>query len=79
MFNVTIINGKKSLIRISILIITIILLFLITELQNSFKTNEILEINISEKLTKCLSYEVPAMESTYYQANNIIKKMEKKK
>ena len=73
MFNVTIINVKKSLIRIAVLIIIIITVFLVTKVLTRFKSNEILQINISEKLIKCLSSEIPAMESTYYKFNNTIK------
>ena len=73
MFNVTVINAKKSLIRILILVIIISTGFLVTKIVTKFKTNEILQINISERLIKCLNSEIPAMESIYYQANNIIK------
>jgi len=73
MFNVTVINAKKSLIRIGILIVTIVTLFFATKMVTKFRTNEILQINISEQLIKCLNSEIPAMESTYYQANNVIK------
>lgn len=73
MFNVTVINAKKSLIRIAILISIIVTVYGITKIVTKFKTSEILQINISEQLIKCLNSEIPAMESTYYQANNIIK------
>ena len=73
MFNVTVINAKKSLIRIAILIVTIVTVFFATKMVTRFKTNEILQINISEQLIKCLNSEIPAMESTYYLANNMIK------
>ena len=73
MFNVTVINAKKSLIRIAILIVTIVAVFFTTKIVTKFRASEILQINISEKLIKCLNSEIPAMESTYYQANNIIK------
>lgn len=73
MFNVTVINIKKSLIKIALLICIIFIGFTITQIVTKFRTNEILQINISEQLVKCLSIEIPAMESTYYQANNIIK------
>lgn len=73
MFNVTVINAKKSLIRIAILISIIVTVFGATKIVTEFKTSEILQINISEQLIKCLNSEIPAMESTYYQANNIIK------
>ena len=73
MFNVTIIDAKKSLIRIVVLTVTIVTLFTATQLVTKFRTNEILQINISENLIKCLNSEIPVMESTYYQANNMIK------
>lgn len=73
MFNVTVINAKKSLIRIAILISIIVTVFGATKIVTEFKTSEILQINISEQLIKCLNSEIPAMGSTYYQANNIIK------
>lgn len=73
MFNVTVINAKKSLIRIALLIIIIVTVFGTTQIVTKFKTSEILQINISEQLIKCLNSEIPAMEATYYQANNIIK------
>ena len=73
MFNVTVINAKKSLIRIGIVIVTIVTVFFATKMVTRFKTNEILQINISEQLIKCLNSEIPAIESTYYQANNMIK------
>ena len=73
MFNVTIINAKKSLIKIAIIIFIIIIVFFTTQTVTKFKTNEILQINISEKLIKCLNNEIPVMESTYYQANNMIR------
>jgi len=76
MFNVTVINAKKSLIRIAILIIIIITVFFITKTVNTFKSSEILQIDISKNLIKCLNQEIPVMESTYYQANNMLKEDE---
>ena len=76
MFNVTVINAKKSLIRIAILIVTIVTVFLATKIVTKFKTNEILQINISEELIKCLNSEIPAIENIYYQANSVIKEDE---
>lgn len=73
MFNVTVIDAKKSLTRIAIVTVTIVALFFATKMVTKFRTNEILQINISEQLIKCLNSEIPAIESTYYQANNIIK------
>ena len=76
MFNVTIINAKKSLGRIVVFILIILIVFGATKIIARFKTNEILQINISEELIKCLNNEIPAIESTYYQANNMIKEDE---
>lgn len=73
MFNVTVINAKKSVIKIIILIGIIIFGFLATKLVTRFKQSEILQINLSENLIKCLNSEIPAMESTYYKANNMLK------
>ena len=73
MFNVTVINAKKSLIRISVFIVIIVIVFGATKIVNKFKKSEILQINISHELVKCLNYEIPAIESTYYKSNNIIK------
>ena len=73
MFNVTIINAKKSIIKISIIISIIIVLFVITQMINKFKTNEVLQINLSEELVSCLNSEIPAIASTNYISNNVIK------
>ena len=73
MFKVTIIDAKKSIIRITILIVTIVTLFLATQIVTKHKSREILQINISEELIKCLNSEIPAIETTYYNANNFIK------
>lgn len=73
MFNVTIINAKRSLMRIAIVIAIIIILFMMTQIINKFKTSEILQINISEELVKCLNSEIPAIASTNYKSNNTIK------
>jgi len=73
MFNVTVINAKKSLIRIALLLLIIVIIFSVSKIVMKFKTSEILQINLSEELIKCLNYEIPAMESTFYQANNMIK------
>ena len=73
MFNVTIINAKKSIIKISIIIGIIIVLFVVTQKINKFKTNEVLQINLSEELISCLNSEIPAIASTNYISNNVIK------
>ena len=72
MFNVTIINAKKSIIKIVLLVVIIIALFAITQIINKFKTSEILQINMSEKFISCLSSEIPAMANTTYKASNIL-------
>ena len=64
MFNVTVIDVKKSLTRIAVLTVTIVTLFFATKMVSKFKTNEILQINISENLIKCLNSEIPAIGST---------------
>ena len=73
MFNVTIINAKKSIMKIAIIIGIIIVLFVVTKMINKFKTNEVLQINLSEELVSCLNSEIPAMASTNYISNNVIK------
>lgn len=79
MFNVTIINVKESIIKIAIIIIVILSLFMVTQIINKFKTSEILQLNMSEKLVKCLSNEIPAIESVQYNSENIIKEDEEDK
>ena len=73
MFNVTIINAKKSIMKIAIIIGIIIFLFVVTKIINKFKTNEVLQINLSEELVSCLNSEIPAIASTNYISNNVIK------
>lgn len=73
MFNVTIINAKKSIIKIVIITMFILIIFIINQMITKFKTNEILQINMSEKFVKCLSSEIPAMASSKYKASNILK------
>lgn len=73
MFNVTIINAKKSIIKIVILIIIMIIVFTITQTVNKFKTSEVLQINMSEKFIECLSSEIPAISSTTYRSLNTLK------
>lgn len=73
MFNVTVINAKKSLIRIAVLVLVIIIVFITTKVVTKFKTSEILQISIADELIKCLNSEIPAMESMQYNSNNIIK------
>ena len=73
MFNVTIINAKQSIMKIAIIIGIIIVLFVVTKIINKFKTNEVLQINLSEELVSCLNSEIPAIASTNYISNNVIK------
>ena len=73
MFNVTIINIKKSTKHILILVIILVVIYVITKSLAYIKTSKILQINLSEKLVQCLNEEIPVMASTYYKANNIIK------
>lgn len=73
MFNVTIINAKKSITRITAIIIIILILYTITQIITKFKTSEILQINISQELGKCLNSEIPAIESTNYISKSTIK------
>ena len=51
----------------------ILIIFIINQMITKFKTNEILQINMSEKFVKCLSSEIPAMTSSKYKASNILK------
>lgn len=73
MFNVTVINAKKSKKYISMMLITLIAIYIITPMLSKVEKNEIGKINISEKLIECLSAEIPAMESTYEKSNSKIK------
>lgn len=73
MFNVTIINAKRSITKIVIIISTIIILVMVTQMINKFKTSEILQMNISDELISCLNNEIPAIANTNYKSNNTIK------
>ena len=73
MFNVTIINIKHSIKYITTLIITLLLIFFLLKIFSKIKKDEILNINISEKLIECLNKEIPAISRTYYKAQNTIK------
>ena len=73
MINVTVINIKESAKHIAILLIILIMIFAITKMLPKIKTNEILQVNLSEKLINCLNIEIPAISRTYYRANSIIK------
>lgn len=73
MFNVTVINVKKSAKHIASLILILTILFAISKIVSSIQTSEILQISIYEKLVTCLSSEIPAIASTYEKSNTIIK------
>ena len=70
MFNVTVINMKKSLLKIILLLVIIVIIFTMLRMIMRFQSSEILQIDISEEVVKCLSSEIPAMKSTYYRFNN---------
>ena len=73
MFNVTVINIKKSAKHIAILLFVLIFIFIMTKMIPKFQSNEIFKVNLSEKLIGCLSIEIPAISGTYYKANTTIK------
>ena len=73
MFNVTIINIKKSIFQLVIFISIIVILFIATKMIKKFSTNQILQIDLSEQLVKCLNSEIPAIATTNNQAENVIK------
>lgn len=73
MFNVTVINVKKSTRYMAFLLITLILIYGVTKGISNIKTKEILKVNISEKVIKCLFMEIPAIESTFYKSTQDIK------
>ena len=73
MFNVTIINIKKSIFQIAIFISIIVILFVATKMIKKFSTNQILQIDLSEQLVKCLNSEIPAIATTNNRAENVIK------
>ena len=62
MFNVTVINIKKSLLKITLLLGIVVVIFMMLQMITRFQSNEILQIEISEEIVKCLSSEIPAMQ-----------------
>ena len=76
MFNVTIINAKGSLKKLTVLIISLFLIFVLTKFIKRFKTNELFTINISDKLIKCLDVEIPSFANIYQKSNTTIKNEE---
>lgn len=73
MFNVTVINIKKSTRYIVFLLITLVIIYLVNQIVSKVQNTEIIQINMSEQLAKCLSREIPAIESTYYKSSSTIK------
>ncbi len=73
MFNVTVINVKKSIKHMIILIIMLLLMLSVTKFNTKINKSEISKINISEKLIQCLNMEIPAIEYSYYNSNNTLK------
>ncbi len=73
MFNVTVINVKKSIKHMIILIIMLLLMLSVTKFDTKINKSEISKINISEKLIQCLNMEIPAIEYSYYNSNNTLK------
>lgn len=73
MFNVTIINIKDSIKYITTLIITLLLIFFLTKIFSKIKKDDILNINLSERLIECLNIEIPAIAKTYYKSQNTLK------
>lgn len=73
MFNVTVINIKDSVKHIISLVAILIVILVITRVVAKIKTNEILQINLSERLIYCLSVEIPALAKTQDRANFLIK------
>lgn len=73
MFNVTVINVKKTLKYGTALIIALLIMYISTMNISKIENKEIMKINISEKLIGCIVQEIPAIENTYYKANNCVK------
>ena len=73
MFNVTVINVKKTLKYGTALIIALLIMYISTMNISKIENKEIMKINISENLIGCIVQEIPAIENTYYKANNCVK------
>ena len=73
MFNVTVINIKKSINKMVIILSILVLTFLVMRIAHKYHSNEVLQVNISERFVKCLSTEIPAIISTYNKSNTEIK------
>ena len=63
MFNVTIINIKNTTKYIITLLISLMIIYFAVQGISKLKNNKIIQTNISEKLTQCLSKEIPAIDS----------------
>lgn len=73
MFNVTIIDVKKTVLKLAVLIVIMITLFWITQEINKIKTSQVLQVDVSEKLVECLSNDIPAMTSFNYKFADVLK------
>lgn len=73
MFNVTIINIKKTAKYIITLLISLIFVYMITKGMSKIKDSEIIQLEVSDKLIKCLSREIPAIESLNSKSISTIK------
>lgn len=76
MFNVTIINIKKTTKYIITLLISLLTVYILTKSVAKIQASRIVQINISKELIKCLSKEIPAIENTYEESTNMIKEDE---
>ena len=76
MFNVTIISIKKATKYVITLLISLITVYLLSKGISKIKNNQIIQLNISKELIKCLSKEIPVIESTYEEATSTIKEDE---
>ena len=73
MFNVTVINIKKSMKSIIIILMLLMTILIITKCMNKIQKSEIMQMNISEKLINSINKEIPAMASTYEKSIENIK------
>ena len=73
MFNVTVINIKKSMKSITIILMLLMTILIISKCMNKIQKSEIMQMNISEKLINSINKEIPAMASTYEKSIENIK------
>ena len=73
MFNVTVINIKKSMKSITIILMLLMIILIISKCMNKIQKSEIMQMNISEKLINSINKEIPAMASTYEKSIENIK------